>query len=242
MHPAIYLPLLVATIVNATVSPDVGVIAISAPAPSLPAAMTLDYGAVVVTAPDPAPIGALEMPAAVVAVTAPDISSIGDGNFTIGVDFGTVIVTAPDPTLSLPSMLRLEPFVVVVTSPNPTVDYAFVSGELGNLYRHAPVTSSSSHQHRRQISQALTNTQQGKLNNTGTLTLLANVPLTPLRDPRLTPESIVTWDPMTAHATAELLVNGTMYVSEANRQAGQWLITHASNSQTDRTFRYSVTS
>jgi hypothetical protein len=80
---------------------------------------------------------------------------------------------------------------------------------------------------------------QGKLNATGTVTLLASVPLTPLRDARLAPDSFVRFDPLTANANAEQ-TNGTMIILEANRQEGQWLITHANNAQTDRKFRFVV--
>jgi hypothetical protein len=81
---------------------------------------------------------------------------------------------------------------------------------------------------------------QGKANTTGTFSLVPNVEKTYLRDDRLAPESVITFDPMTANAVTELLVNGTMYVLEADRQARQWLITHANDAADDRTFRYTV--
>lgn len=68
------------------------------------------------------------------------------------------------------------------------------------------------------------------------LTLTANAASTTLTDARLTYFSAVVFMPMTANAAAEIGA-GTLYVLQANMKTGVWVITHANNAQTDRTFR-----
>lgn len=80
---------------------------------------------------------------------------------------------------------------------------------------------------------------QGKANNTGTLTLTANAASTELSDPRLTTNSVVLFDPLTANAAAELAA-GTLYTLTANRNHLVWTVTHANGVSTDRTFRYMI--
>ncbi len=80
---------------------------------------------------------------------------------------------------------------------------------------------------------------QGKTNNTGTLTLTANAASSVLSDPRLTINSLVLFDPMTANAAAELAA-GTLYTLTANRNNLVWTVTHANAVSTDRTFRYMI--
>lgn len=80
---------------------------------------------------------------------------------------------------------------------------------------------------------------QGKTNNTGSVTLAANVTTTTLTDPRLTVDSVVTFDPLTANAAAELAA-GTFYALSANRNNLTWTLTHANAASTDRTFRYVI--
>jgi hypothetical protein len=67
-------------------------------------------------------------------------------------------------------------------------------------------------------------------------TLTANAASSTLTDARLTAFSHVAFDPMTANAAAELAA-GTLYVTSANRNNGSFVLTHANNAQTDRTFR-----
>lgn len=77
---------------------------------------------------------------------------------------------------------------------------------------------------------------QGKLNAIfRDFTLTANATTTTLTDPRLSIDSHLTFDPLTANAAYELYT-GTLYVLSANRNNGSWTITHSNNSQTDRTF------
>ena len=56
---------------------------------------------------------------------------------------------------------------------------------------------------------------------------------------RLSPQSVVTFDPKTANAATELY-GATMYVLTANRGNAAWTITHANNANADKTFAYSI--
>ncbi len=80
---------------------------------------------------------------------------------------------------------------------------------------------------------------QGKMNNTGEITLTAGSTMTTFSDPRLTVDSVVTFDPLTANAAAELAA-GTFYALSANRNNLVWTLTHANAGSTDRTFRYVI--
>lgn len=91
----------------------------------------------------------------------------------------------------------------------------------------------------RQISGAVGLLFQGKTNNTGTVTLTAGAASTVLSDRRLTVDSVLLFDPLTANAAAELAA-GTLYVLAANRNNLAWTLTHANAVSTDRTFRYVI--
>lgn len=72
-------------------------------------------------------------------------------------------------------------------------------------------------------------------NRNGTITLTHDVTSTTVTDPTLTPNSVILFDPTTSHAAVELAA-GTMFVS--SRLTGSFVIAHANNAQTDRTFRW----
>lgn len=91
----------------------------------------------------------------------------------------------------------------------------------------------------RQISQGVALAMQGKINAVTTFTLTANVASTVLADPRLTVDSVVTFDPKTANAAAELAA-GTLYALAANRNNTTWTFTHANAATADRTFQVSI--
>lgn len=76
---------------------------------------------------------------------------------------------------------------------------------------------------------------QGKTNNTGEITLTANSATTTFLDSRLTIDSVVVFDPMTANAKADI-----PYALTANRNNLQWTLTHANAASTDRTFKYLI--
>ena len=106
-------------------------------------------------------------------------------------------------------------------------------------YPIAPLDSGSPDQHRRQIARAANGAVSGKTNNVGEVTLNESATTTTLTDDRLTYFSAVVWEPVTANAASELAA-GTLYVTLANRNNGEYTISHASATSTDRTFRYAI--
>ena len=97
----------------------------------------------------------------------------------------------------------------------------------------------------RSVVRTIRNIMQGKTNNTGTVTLTANVASTnvdvSLGD--IGPFSTILFMPTTANAAAEAGA-GTMYVSvitiTTNPQVNRFTITHVNNAQIDRTFRFVI--
>jgi len=89
----------------------------------------------------------------------------------------------------------------------------------------------------RQTAQAVNLLIDGKFNSTGTVTLTASADSTAVTDYRAGPDSVIVFTPTTANAAAEQ-GGGTMYLSARAKQG--FTITHANNSQTDRTFLYIV--
>ena len=76
---------------------------------------------------------------------------------------------------------------------------------------------------------------RGNTSNTGTVTLTASTTTTTVKNSRVGSEQFIAFMPRTQNAATELY-GATMYVSSQNN--GEFTITHASNTQTDRTFRY----
>ena len=89
----------------------------------------------------------------------------------------------------------------------------------------------------RQTAQAVNLLIDGKFNSTGTVTLTASAASTVVTDYRAGPDSVIVFTPTTPNAAAEQ-GGGTMYLSARAKQG--FTITHANNSQTDRTFLYIV--
>jgi hypothetical protein len=89
----------------------------------------------------------------------------------------------------------------------------------------------------REISQVVNNLIDGKSNNTGSFTCTASAATTAVTDFRAGKSSIILLMPQTANAAAEV-GNGTIHVSTRAKQS--FTVTHANNSQTDRTFGYVV--
>ena len=77
----------------------------------------------------------------------------------------------------------------------------------------------------------------GKLNARGTVTLDANQATTTLLDRRIGPDSVFLPMPTTANAAAEVGA-GTLYQDYPNVTAGQMVLNHANNAQSDRDFAY----
>jgi hypothetical protein len=89
----------------------------------------------------------------------------------------------------------------------------------------------------RQIVAVVNRVNLGKLNCTGTVTLLAGQSITTVTDHRAAAESFVVFMPLSANAAVEQAAGG-MYVS--GRGTGSFAIAHANNAQVDRTFGYAV--
>lgn len=89
--------------------------------------------------------------------------------------------------------------------------------------------------HRRQIALVLNNVLQGKLNNTSSFTVAANVATTTLTDARIGSNSVILLMPTTANAAAALAnVYFTAFVK------GSCTVNHANNAQVDRIFKFAV--
>lgn len=76
---------------------------------------------------------------------------------------------------------------------------------------------------------------QGRSNAVGVVTLRASQTTTTVEAPTINADAGVFLVPKTANAAAEM-GNGTLYVSSV--AAGTFTLTHASNSQTDKTYFY----
>lgn len=79
---------------------------------------------------------------------------------------------------------------------------------------------------------------EGRSNASGSVTLAAGTTTTTVARSTINANASVTLTPTTAHAAAEI-GNGTMYVN-IYPGGGSFVITHANNAQTDRTFYYLV--
>lgn len=91
----------------------------------------------------------------------------------------------------------------------------------------------------RRLWESLQAMRRGKIECVTELTLTPDSDTTTLADLRLSPQSVVVFDPKTANAAAELY-GGTMYVLTADRDNGAWVISHANNSQADRVFQTAI--
>lgn len=87
----------------------------------------------------------------------------------------------------------------------------------------------------REIRDAVVGLLAGKHNAAGSITLTAASATSALADRRIHPESVITFMPRTANAAAEM---DNMYISARTNESAT--ITHTNNSQSDRSFDYSV--
>lgn len=88
----------------------------------------------------------------------------------------------------------------------------------------------------RKVSEVVNRSLSGKLNAVTEVTLDSSAGSTTLSDPRLTINSFVAFDPLTENAATELAA-GTLYVASAGRRNGEFTLTHANSSQTDRSYK-----
>jgi hypothetical protein len=75
----------------------------------------------------------------------------------------------------------------------------------------------------------------GRSNATGTVTLTVSATTTTINDGNVAPGSAILLDPVTANAAA---ARASTYTSVTGQ--GSFTLTHASNTQADRTFTYAI--
>jgi len=85
----------------------------------------------------------------------------------------------------------------------------------------------------RQTASIMRDIIDGRSNAIGNVTLTENVTTTQVDDVRVSVDSVISLMPETSNAAAEAYYVATV----AN---GSFTITHANNSQTDRTYRYAI--
>lgn len=100
-----------------------------------------------------------------------------------------------------------------------------------------PLWNPNESEHRRQIASWVIQAHQGKISNTGTVTLTANAQSTTVADARAGIVSFVGFMPLTLNAASEVAA-GTMFVSTQGNEF--FVITHASAASADRNFRYAL--
>ncbi len=237
MNPFLYLPLLI-TDAPTAVAITLASLVMTAPDPALSVSLAPGHIEMFVTAPDPVVAGSINLDMLTVGVTAPEPGLVSPDEILV-LDTGPIGVTAPDVRIEQPATILLNPAAANITALDPDIQYGFVVSSTVPGYNAAPSESTTPQEHGRQVANVVNRLMQGKGNTSGTVTLVANVEKTYLRDDRFAPESVVQFDAMTATAAAEKAA-GTIYVLAADRQARQWLITHANAASTDRTFRYTV--
>lgn len=93
----------------------------------------------------------------------------------------------------------------------------------------------------RELATSIRGIMSGKTNNTGSVTLTASAASTTvtLAAGQITDDSVVVLSPRTANASAEIGA-GTIYIGTTSGSNNNFIITHANNAQTDRTFRYAI--
>lgn len=89
----------------------------------------------------------------------------------------------------------------------------------------------------RAVAEVVNRLLSGKMNVTLSVTLTASAASTTVIDARVGVFSALPYNPVTAHAAAEIAAGG-FYVSA--QQNGQFTLTHANNAQADRTFTFAI--
>jgi len=87
----------------------------------------------------------------------------------------------------------------------------------------------------REVARVVRSLVDGKINSTGTVTLTASTTTTTVTDQRSGGDSIILLMPTTANAAT---ATSTTFVSARAKQS--FTLTHANNTQTDRTFGYVI--
>ena len=89
----------------------------------------------------------------------------------------------------------------------------------------------------RKIASSINRIIEGRTDNYGSVTLTANTTTTTVTNQWASENSTIVLSPRSANAAAELGA-GTAYIS--TKSNGSFVITHANNAQTDRTFDYAM--
>jgi hypothetical protein len=89
----------------------------------------------------------------------------------------------------------------------------------------------------RRATDVVNNIMQGRINAQSSVTLTASQATTVVSDRRASAQSVIVFMPTTANAALEVGAGG-MYIS--SRGTETFTITHANNSQNDRTFGYAI--
>lgn len=87
------------------------------------------------------------------------------------------------------------------------------------------------------ITRSIRELWQGRSHAVGTFTLTASATSTTVTAANCGDSSTISITPQTANAASAL---ATTYIQAANVTKGQFIVTHANNSQTDRTFSYAI--
>ena len=90
----------------------------------------------------------------------------------------------------------------------------------------------------RDVASVVNQLVDGKSNAKGSFTLTASATTTTVSDLRVGEDSIINFVPITANAAAEIGAGGIFISTRAD---SSFTITHANNSQSDRTYIYTVT-
>ena len=98
-----------------------------------------------------------------------------------------------------------------------------------------PVTWADEVEHRRLLANGVNSLRDGKINATGSVTIATSATSTAVTDARVGADSIILIMPTTANAAGALT---TTYIGTVAKQS--FTISHANNSQADRTFKYVI--
>ena len=98
-----------------------------------------------------------------------------------------------------------------------------------------PVTWADEVEHRRLLANGVNSLRDGKINATGTATLATSATSTAVTDVRVGADSVILLMPTTSNAAGGL---ATTHIGTVAKQS--FTVSHANNSQTDRTFKYVI--
>ncbi len=86
------------------------------------------------------------------------------------------------------------------------------------------------------VAEAINNIALGRASWVGTVTMVENSDQTRVKDNRVTVNSLVAFVPLTANAASA----ASPYIASGDLSAGQFIVTHANDANTDKTYRYLV--